>query len=412
MMDSSTCPASPRACTRTLTCRRSSDSASSALSRHLSSLRLIASTHHQDALLTCACSFFYITGVNIPDCAATYDIATDKLTLWIPYVEPRQALYFGSPPDPAKAEELYDVDDVRYTIELPEFIRDRPKPSKIYVLHLTHIPKLGLEGLRRAGFDHQSLQPAMNRARVIKTAYEVEMIRKACQVSAAGHRRVAEQFLGLGNERDVEALFTAVCTTRGSNAMAYAVIAGAGVNAATLHYIENNQPLEGNELMVMDAGCEWNGYASDITRTLPISGTFKGKAAQIHSIVQDMQEACIRRALAGKKYYDLNVLAARIAVDGLLELGILKGDREAIWNQGTVGAFFPHGLGHHVGLEVHDVHGDSPLLHAWDGAHAMEAKKEAMTGEGLLRLMGGEGMFAVPRQALEPNMIVTIEPGM
>jgi Xaa-Pro dipeptidase len=195
--------------------------------------------------------------------------------------------------------------------------------------------------------------------------------------------------------------------------MAYPVIAGAGENASTLHYIENSADLAGNDLVVVDAGCEYKGYASDITRTLPISGRFWGKAAEIHGVVQDMQEACIAAAKPGKPFYELHVLAADIALDGLLELGILMGNREKIRRQGTVSAFFPHGLGHHVGLEVHDVSGDLPLMGVGaKGKMGAGAKRETMSAKGLVGLMDAEETATRSMAPLEPGMVVTIEPGM
>lgn len=345
----------------------------------------------------------------------TYDIASYTLTLWIPYVEPRQALYFGSPPDPKEAKRLYDIDDVRYTDELPDFIRSHLRTHTLYLLHPPSESDTVSSLLRNnvGDIDSYSLQPAMNRARVVKDEYELSLIRRACHISAIGHRLIAERLLELSNERDIHAIFNAACVARGAPAMAYPVIAGAGENASTLHYIENSADLAGNELVVVDAGCEYKGYASDITRTLPVSGRFKGKAAKIYQVVQDMQEACIDAAKPGKPFYELHVLAADIALDGLLELGVLKGDREKIRRQGTVSAFFPHGLGHHVGLEVHDVSGDLPLMSA--GAKTTlgaRTKREILSTKSLIGLMDGEEMASRPRSSLEPGMVVTIEPGM
>ncbi|EQL02637.1 Peptidase M24, structural domain protein [Ophiocordyceps sinensis CO18] len=202
----------------------------------------------------------------------------------------------------------------------------------------------------------------MDRARVVKTDYEVAMIRRANDVSSAAHRSVAGRLLRLTNERDVEALFQAACHMRGTRSQAYGAIAGAGANAATLHYVDNDAPLVGSQLVLVDAGCEWDCYASDVTRTMPLSGSFSPRAAAVHAIVQRMQEECIARVRPGAVYYHLHLHAAAVALTGLLQLGILRGHRDDIARAGTVAAFFPHGLGHHVGLEVHDVDGGFPLL--------------------------------------------------
>ncbi|KND91501.1 putative Xaa-Pro aminopeptidase [Tolypocladium ophioglossoides CBS 100239] len=370
--------------------------------------------------------FFYLAGANFPDCHITYEIAADRLVLWIPYVEPRQLLWFGSKPSAARCAQLYDVDEVRYASQLPKFLRGRASTTTtMYVLHADQAPDLdGLgssgSGSSRGGMriNHALLRPAMDRARVVKTDYEVAMIRRANAVSSAAHRTIAEHLLKAPSERDIEAMFQAVCTSRGARAQAYPIIAGAGSNASTLHYGANDQPLAGKQLIVLDAGCEWDCYASDITRTLPIAGAFSPRAAAVHAIVQRMQDECIAGVRPGAVFYELHLHAAAVALDGLLRLGILKGDRDEIARAGTVAAFFPHGLGHHVGLEVHDVAGGLPLIAAAAGASApglrLEEGKREMISPQALVAMGNKSLSAQDRerQRLRPNMIVTVEPGI
>ncbi|KOS16947.1 putative Xaa-Pro aminopeptidase [Escovopsis weberi] len=360
--------------------------------------------------------FFYITGANFHDCAVTYEIANDRLILWIPYVEPRQLLWFGSTPSTAKAEQLYDIDEARYSSQLAKFLEARLKPSTtLYVLHRDQRPP----SAPVAGhLDSASLRPAMDRARCVKDAYEIAMVRRANHVSSLAHRRVAQHLLRLTNEREMEAVFRAVCTAHGARDQAYPVIAGAGANASTLHYEDNDQPLQGKELVVLDAGCEWNCYASDVTRTLPIAGAFSPRAAAVHAVVQEMQESCIEAVAPGVEFRSLHLMAAAIGLAGLLRLGILVGDPADIARAGTVAAFFPHGLGHHVGLEVHDVPGDVPLLLLHDSGLELEGGKRQMVSPRMLAAMGddaaaqtGPGPFR-RRQILQPNMIVTIEPGI
>jgi Xaa-Pro aminopeptidase len=159
------------------------------------------------------------------------------------------------------------------------------------------------------------------------------------------------------NEAQVEAIFLDACVAEDAKHQAYEVIAASGENASTLHYIKNDEPLEGRQFMCLDAGCEWECYASDVTRTFPISGAWPSKEAkEIYDLVQNMQTTCISRLAPGARFLDLHVLAHQIAIQGLMSLGILhNGDPEEIYRAGTSRAFFPHGLGHHLGLEVHDV---------------------------------------------------------
>ncbi|KAF9872713.1 metallopeptidase family M24 [Colletotrichum karsti] len=369
--------------------------------------------------------FYYLSGANFADCAVTYEVARDRLILWIPYVEPRQVLWFGHTPGIAECLRKFDVDDVRYTNQLDRFVYDHlPEKSTLYVIHRNQTPdsaKLRHE-LGDTYVDWTSLQPAIDQARVIKTDYEVDMIRKANAVSAAAHRRVAERLLSLENEAQIDAIFQAYCTAAGAKDQAYAIIAGSGPNAGTLHYDANNEDLYERDVVVLDAGCEWHCYASDITRTLPIPGRFSDEAGAIHAVVQRMQDECIEMIRPGTLFFDLHIHASRVAQEGLMRLGVLSGDPEAIWEAGTVAAFFPHGLGHHVGLEVHDVTGRERLLlfNEVRGGRNV-AKREMVTAE-MMSVMAvltptARAAASVPppykgRQHLQKNMIVTVEPGV
>ncbi|KAF6825569.1 xaa-pro dipeptidase [Colletotrichum plurivorum] len=369
--------------------------------------------------------FYYLSGANFADCAVTYEIGAKRLILWIPYVEPRQVLWFGRTPGITECLKQLDVDEVRYTTQLNKFLYRHLTPgSTLYVLHPEQVPLSGefLREMADIRVDLTSLQPAVDQARVVKTDYEVAMIRKAVAVSAAAHRRVAERLLKLENESEIEAIFQAWCTTAGAREQSYAIIAGSGKNAGTLHYDANNEPLEGRDVVVFDAGCEWNCYASDITRTLPIPGRFSDEARAVHDIVKQMQDECIDMIRPGTLFFDLHIHASRVAQQGLLELGVLKGGWDEVWEAGTVAAFFPHGLGHHVGLEVHDVAGrDRLLLLNKVMGVDLVGKRELITPE-ILTAMGRTPVkpmhgAAVPppykgRQILQPNMIVTVEPGV
>ncbi|KAJ0340292.1 hypothetical protein COL922a_003520 [Colletotrichum nupharicola] len=369
--------------------------------------------------------FYYLSGANFADCAVTYELASDRLILWVPYVEPRQVLWFGRTPGIAECLKQFDVDDVRYTTQLNKFLYRHLAPgSTLYVIHPDQVPLSGefLREMADVRVDLTSLQPAVDQARVVKTEYEVAMIRKANAVSAAAHRRVAERLLHLENEAEIEAIFQARCTTAGTRDQAYAIIAGSGPNAGTLHYDANDEPLEGRDVVVFDAGCEWRCYASDITRTLPIPGRFSPEAKAIHDIVERMQDECIAMIRPGTLFFDLHIHASQVAQEGLLALGVLKGDPAEVWDAGTVAALFPHGLGHHVGLEVHDVSGRERLLllnnAMGGGAGGRVGKREVITPEmmgAMARATAAAASVPPPykgRQYLKKNMIVTVEPGV
>lgn len=203
----------------------------------------------------------------------------------------------------------------------------------------------------------------MNLARMVKDEHEIKLIKKANDISSEAHKQVLANILKFKNEAQVEGLFLDVCISKQAKQQAYDPIAASGPNAGTLHYDANNEDFDDRQLMCLDAGCEYDLYASDITRTFPLSGSWPTtEAEKIYKLVERMQEACIEKLAPGVRYLDLHILAHQIAIDGLLRLGILhNGTREEIYKAGTSRAFFPHGLGHHVGLEVHDV-GQNELM--------------------------------------------------
>ncbi|SPQ22486.1 c05755b2-8d79-42ee-8d3b-c0b63000eeb7 [Thermothielavioides terrestris] len=379
--------------------------------------------------------FYYITGADFPGCAATYDIKRDYLILWVPQFDPRTVLYHGRVPPPEQFLAASDVDDVRYISALDQFLLASLEPgSVLFALHPNQVPRLENPN-GPVCIDTTRLAPAIGRARVIKSDYEVAMIRRANAVSSYAHRAVLRHLKRAHNERVLEAVFVGLCTSEGARRQAYPVIAASGINASTLHYSNNNEPLAGRQLVVLDAGAEWKCYASDITRTFPVSGAFSAEAAAIYRIVERMQAECIRRVRPGVAFASLHVLACVIAAAGLLRLGILRGGTlEEIMRAGTVAAFFPHGLGHHVGLEVHDVSGGAGLLlpaaaildpkpkrrelttpgTRCPPGRVPSPKRQAVTPEMVALLYTGAAWAQKPsaRESLEPNMVVTIEPGI
>jgi len=407
-------------------------------------------------------SFYYVTGANFEDAAATYDLADDKLILWIPSAgSARDVLYSGRPPTRAECEAITDVDQVRNIGELDDYLRESlfgrfPPGGTLYILDPAHVPgavntiHLHPRFARRdrlaspdllygAGFDPSamqpkvdstSLRPAMDRARVRKTPYEVAQIRRANAVSGDAHRAVLERLARMASERDVEAVFLATSIRAGARSQAYAPIAGSGENASMLHYSANADPLADRTLLVLDAGAEWACYASDVTRTLPLAPAgFPPAAQRVYDAVARMQAAALALVRPGRRFLALQAAATVVAADALRTLGLLRGPLPDILRTGVVAAFFPHGLGHHVGLEVHDVLSRELLGYAaetHDPPVAGTPRRRAAAPRGKRQLVdpswcaevvriGAAGVAdggPVVRDVLEADMVVTIEPGM
>ncbi|KAF2714905.1 putative Xaa-Pro aminopeptidase, partial [Pleomassaria siparia CBS 279.74] len=359
--------------------------------------------------------FYYLSGCNEPNCHLTYDIENDSLALFIPRIDPARVIWNGRGSTPAEARDRYDIDHVFYIDELQDFLQywARVYRGRLFILHPSQNPLIpGID----EPVDTESLQPAMALARVIKDDHEISLIKKANDISSQAHREVLANITRFNNEAQVEGLFLDVCVSKRAKQQAYDPIAASGPNAGTLHYDANDQDFGDRQLMCLDAGCEWQLYASDITRTFPLSGHWPSdEARNIYQLVQRMQETCIQALKPGVRYLDLHIKAHQIAIDGLLALGILhNGTREEIYKAGTSKAFFPHGLGHHVGLEVHDV-GQGSLMSVTKGNPKYEMAPSVFPKDFHLSVFDPElcrSPVDVLSGHLEPGMVVTVEPGI
>lgn len=303
--------------------------------------------------------FYYITGCNEPGCWVTYDISKDFLTLWLPKPNASRVFYDGRGSTPEEAKAKYDVDDAKYIVlgfdpyvsvassnparTFDAIVKGENPPSKTNWLHFS-----------------DALKHAMDTCRAVKEDHEISHIREANRISSEAHLQVLEQLSRLDHETKAEGLFVGTCISAGAKNQAYGPIVGSGPNAGILHYQANDEAFGDRQVLLIDASCEWQLYAADITRTMPLNrknpGHWPSKEAKaIYNIVENVQEACIRALKPGRRFIDINWHAVHMTIGALLKLGLLKGNPMEIFHAGTVGAFFPHGLGHHIGLEVHDI---------------------------------------------------------
>ncbi|KAG0138839.1 putative Xaa-Pro aminopeptidase [Tuber indicum] len=294
--------------------------------------------------------FYYLSGCDLADSYLTYSIRDRKLTLFIPPIDPASVLWSGLPLSNSEALEKYDVDEV-----LPTTVTTPPTTSHSNLVFVIESQTSRTFSLQNT----ESLEPAIERARAIKDEYEVALIKKANQISALAHHSCLRAVKSAGNEREIEAVFTKECIANGAPKQAYSGIFGSGRSASTLHYVHNNQPLAGKLNLLLDAGAEYNNYASDITRTFPICGQFTKESREVYDIVLDMQKQCLAASKAGAVWDDIHILAHKVAIQGLLKIGILRnGSADEILSNRTSTAFLPHGLGHYLGMDTHDCGGN------------------------------------------------------
>jgi Xaa-Pro aminopeptidase len=218
----------------------------------------------------------------------------------------------------------------------------------------------------------------LDELRLFKDRDELRMMQRAADITVAAHQAGMRAVRPGMHEYELQAEIERVF--RANDAVpAYGSIVGAGANACVLHYVANNAPVADGDLVLVDAGAEYRGYAADITRTFPANGRFSKEQRLLHDLVGDAQAAALALAQPGTPYEAGHLAAVRTLTEGLLRLGLLKGQLEKNIDDGSYRRFYPHKTGHWLGLDVHDV-GDYRI-------------------DGESRL-------------LEPGMVFTIEPGL
>ncbi|HUO04631.1 MAG TPA: aminopeptidase P N-terminal domain-containing protein [Candidatus Binataceae bacterium] len=219
---------------------------------------------------------------------------------------------------------------------------------------------------------------AIHEMRICKEPGELELMRRAMAISAEAHKRAMTVARGGMMEWQVEAEVDYTFRKNGAAGPSYPSIIASGPNAATLHYINNDRELRTGELLLLDAGAEYDFYAADITRTWPIGARFSGLQRAIYDIVLEAQLKAISIVKPGVRHEDPHETALRVLVDGMRHLGLLQGSAEEIIEKGDYRRFYMHRTSHWLGMDVHDV--------------------------GLYRIDGKSRM-------LEPGMVLTVEPG-
>ena len=205
-----------------------------------------------------------------------------------------------------------------------------------------------------SAIDIADVSSKVGNQRLIKDGDEITILKKACQISAEAHVE-AMKFVKPGmTEQEMEAFYLYEFSKRGGRFSAYTPIVAGGENACVLHYVENSQPLKDGELLLVDAGCEYELYASDITRTFPINGKFTDPQLAIYEVVMEAQLKSIEAITADHNVMDAQIISEKIITQGLIDLGILKGGLDDLHAQGAYKKFYMHKIGHWLGIDVHD----------------------------------------------------------
>ena len=223
------------------------------------------------------------------------------------------------------------------------------------------------------------LDHLLHEMRLIKSKFELELMKKSAQIAVAAHKKAMQVCKPGLNEYQLEAEYLYEFMRSGCTAPAYTSIVAGGDNACILHYTENDQLLKSGDLVLIDAGCEYEYYASDITRTFPVNGKFSPEQKALYEIVLEAQLEAIKTIKPGAHWDNPHNRTVEVITSGLLDLGLLKGKLEQLIEEGAYRDFYMHRAGHWLGMDVHDV-GDYKIEGDW--------------------------------RILEPGMVMTVEPGI
>jgi len=334
--------------------------------------------------------FYYLTGFSEPE--AVLVLLPGKSILFCRERNPEREIWDGFRHGPEAARERYGFDEA-HAIEtldgkLPALLENQP------VLHYPmgadaewDARAIGwLNAVRaksRAGIAApervQDVRALIDEMRLVKDAHELALMRRAARIAAGAHRRAMLATRPGRAEYEIEAELLHEFRRNGAQFPAYSPIVAGGANACVLHYVFNDAPLADGDLLLIDAGCEPDGYASDITRTFPVNGRFTAAQRDVYEIVLAAQGAAIERVKAGSAWNDPHDAAVRVLAQGMLDLGLLQGSLEEALEKEAYKRFYMHRTGHWLGLDVHDA---------------------------------GEYKRAGSWRALQPGMTLTVEPGL
>jgi Xaa-Pro aminopeptidase len=336
--------------------------------------------------------FYYLTGFTEPE-AVLVQIAGDepRSILFCREKNIEREIWDGHRYGPDAAQEKFGF-DAAYTIEqfdeiLTELMGNQPvlfyplggdAAWDRRILGIRGVVQQKIRGGTHAPDEVRDVRALLNEMRLIKDKHELDIMRRAAAISTRAHKR-AILFAHPGQfEYQVEAELLHEFCSHGARHPAYTSIVAGGANACVLHYVGNNAKLRDGDLLLIDAGCELEGYASDITRTFPINGKFSTEQRDLYEIVLAAQAAAIAAAKPNQKWDEPHNAALRVLAQGFIDLKLCHGSVDAVLENESYKKYYMHRTGHWLGMDVHDV-GDYKIDGSW--------------------------------RPLQPGMVLTVEPG-
>ena len=336
---------------------------------------------------------YYLSGFPEPEAviALAADAAGDRQILFCRDKDTEREIWDGFRYGPDAAREIFGFDAAHPVSELPKMLPDLASDQPALYTPLGLLAPWDrliadvlneVRARARAGVaapeEIVDVRQAIDGMRLVKDEHELALMRRAAAISSAAHRRAMQRTRPGWFEYQVEAELAHEFLASGAQSPAYPSIVASGPNACVLHYRSNDRELQDGELLLIDAGCEYRSYASDITRTFPVGGRFDGPQRDVYELVLAAQLACIVAVRPGADFHDYHTVAEQVLAQGYIDLWLCTGTLDAVLETGAWKQFYMHRAGHWLGLDVHDA--------------------------GLYRVKGAS-------QKLVPGMVLTVEPG-
>ena len=337
-------------------------------------------------------SFYYLSGFCEADSTMLIVNTNGVITssVFVPRKDKLKEIWDGFREGPEGAKENYFFDNAfnnnEINSELPNLIQGMDKVFYPFgkkdgfdQLVINWMKTAGAKDRHSKAIDIADGSSLIGNLRLIKDSVEIEIMKQAAEISAEAHMEAMKTVKPGMNEQSIEALYLYEFAKKGGRFAAYTSIVAGGHNACVLHYVENNQELNESDLLLVDAGCEYEMYASDITRTFPISGKFSEEQLAVYNVVLEALRTATDCVKVGNNIMDPQIASEKVITKGLVDLGILKGDVDDLHQKGAFKDFYMHKIGHWLGLDVHDA---------------------------------GDYMENNEHMGFKPGMITTVEPGI
>ena len=337
--------------------------------------------------------FFYLTGFEEPEAIAVFKPSdTNKYALFVRPRDPEREIWDGRRAGVEGAMSDFGAHAAFPIAEFDSKLSEMLNGSEILYYRLgvnSDLDEMIIKEIARLrSLNRKPIHPPqtivdpasiIHEMRVLKNPDELEIMQTAADIAAEAHVEAMKAARPGMQEYQLEALIEQTFRKRGAAGPAYTSIVGSGANATVLHYINNDAELRDGDLLLIDAGAEYKGYASDITRTFPVNGRYTGAQREIYDLVLKAQMSCVEMVRPGVTHDQLKQHSIEVLTEGMVELGLLKGEPEELIKEKKHEQFYMHGLGHMIGIDVHDV---------------------------------GRYYFGEQSRALEPGVVMTVEPGI